>query len=160
MKKVMVLMTVSMGFIMSLVLSLIGTLMGGHFTVPSWLVSFAISFVISLVIGFIVPIKKVSDAVCRKVGVVAESPKGNLVSGVVSDLIYTPIITVTMVSIMITNAAKAMKAAGVTEGIPTIGRALPASLIVSLVVGYVVIIIAQPILLKLFIPKGGKPEGV
>ena len=46
MKKIMILMTLLMGFTMSLVLSLAGTLLGGHFTIPSWLLSFGISFLL------------------------------------------------------------------------------------------------------------------
>lgn len=149
MKKVSMLMSVLMGFSMSLVLSLLGTGMSGHFTVPGWFVSFGISFVISLIIGFLVPMKLVGDAACKKCHIVPESLKGNLLSGLISNFIYTPIITIIMVSVMISNAAKQMKAAGQTEHIPTIGQTLVPSLIVSLVVGYIVIIILQPIFIKL-----------
>lgn len=145
MRKIGMMMTFMMGFTMSLVLSLTGTLSGGHFTVPSWLVSFGISFVISLIIGFIVPIKRVGDAVCNKVNVVPESFKGNLVSAFISDLIYTPIITIIMVVIMVGNAAK-----HAPEGqAPSIGQVLPGSLILCFVVGYIVIAIIQPVFLKM-----------
>jgi len=146
MKKIGIKMTVSMGVVMSFILSLVGTLMGGHFTVPSWLISFVISLLISLVIGFIVPIKKVGDAFCNKCKTNPESMKGNLLSGIVSDLIYTPLITVIMVVVMLGNAAKHAPAGAV----PTVGQVLPGSLLVCLIVGYVVIIIVQPILLKTF----------
>ena len=145
MKKVMIGMTVCMGLIMSLVLSLIGTLSSGHFTVPSWIISFGISFVISLIIGFLVPIKRLGDGLCRKCNVVPESFKGTLISAVVSDLIYTPIITIIMVVIMLNNAAKHAPAGAV----PPVGRVLPGSLAICLIVGYVVIVIVQPILIKL-----------
>lgn len=145
MRKIGMMMAILMGFTMSLVLSLTGTVSGGHFTVPSWLISFGISFVISLIIGFVVPIKKVGDAVCNKVNVVPESFKGNLVSAFISDLIYTPIITIIMVVIMVGNAAK-----HAPEGhAPSIGQVLPGSLILCFVVGYIVIAIIQPVFLKM-----------
>lgn len=136
-----------MGFTMSLILSLVGTLMGGHFSVPSWLISFGISLVISLVIGLLVPIKKVGDAFCRKCKVVPESGKGNLVSGLVSDLIYTPIITVIMVVVMLKLAEMNAPAGEV----PSVMQVLPMSLLVCFVVGYIAIILTQPLFLKLLL---------
>lgn len=141
-----------MGLTMSIILSLTGTLSSGHFTVLSWLISFGISFVISIIIGFIVPIKKVGDIVCNKVGVSPESMKGNLVSGMVSNLIYTPFITIVMVIVMVGNAAKHAPAGAV----PPVSRVLPGSLIISLIIGYIVIIIVQPLYLKLLIRKNNK----
>lgn len=144
MKKVGILMNIFMGFFMSVILSLVGTLSGGHFTVPSWLLSFAISFVISLVIGFLVPIMKLGDLACEKCKVNPRSLPGNLISGVVSDLIYTPLITIIMVNVMLHNAAKHAPAGMV----PTVGQVLPGSLLLCLVIGYIAIIILQPILIK------------
>lgn len=142
-------MNVLMGVTMSIILSLVGTFTGGHFTVPSWIVSFAISLVISLIIGFLVPIKKLGDMVCNKCKVIPESLKGNLLSGLVSDLIYTPIITIIMVTVMLNSAAKHAPAGAV----PPVARVLPGSLITTLIVGYIVIIIVQPIFLKMLIKK-------
>lgn len=140
-------MNILMGITMSFVLSLVGTLMGGHFTVISWLLSFAISLLISLAIGFIIPIKKVSDSACNKFKVVPESMKGNLVSACVSDLIYTPIITIIMVVVMLNNAAK-----HAPQGmVPPVSKVLPGSLLVCFVVGYIVIFIIQPLFLKMLL---------
>jgi len=158
MRKIGILMSILMGFSMSLILSLVGTLMGGHFTVPSWLISFGISFVISLIIGFIVPMKVVSDKACNGLKINPQSFKGNLLSSLISDLIYTPIITVTMVCIMVTNAKKQLAARGIPGG-PTILGELWPSLIVCLLVGFVVIAIIQPLFLKLLTRNlGKKPE--
>lgn len=149
MRKIGMCMNLLMGVSMSLVLSFVGTMTSGHFAIPMWLMSFGISFVISLVIGFAVPIKKLGDMACTKCKVNPESFKGNLVSSLVSDLIYTPIITIIMVVTMLTNAAKHAPAGSV----PPVGRVLPGSLIISLVVGYVVIAILQPLFLKMLIKK-------
>ena len=142
-------MTIFMGIIMSFVLSLIGTFMGGHFSIKSWLISFGISLMISWAIGFIVPLKKISDSACKGCKIDPESFKGNLISGLISDLIYTPIITIVMVVVMLGNARKHAPAGKV----PTVGKALPGSLLVCFLVGFVVIIIIQPLLIKLFTRK-------
>lgn len=140
-------MCILMGFTMSVILSLVGTATSGHFTVPSWLISFGISLVISLVIGFVVPVNKLGDMACRKCKAEPRSLKGNLISSLVSNLIYTPIITILMVTVMVGNAAKhAPKGA-----VPPVTKILPGSLLISLVVGYVVIVIAQPLYLKLLL---------
>lgn len=110
MKKMGLSMSVLMGLTMSFILSLVGTLGSGHFTVPGWLRSFVISLVISLVIGFVIPMKQVSDAACSKAGISVNTTKGRLFSALISDLIYTPLITVIMVSVAITGAGKAIDA--------------------------------------------------
>lgn len=133
-----------MGVCMSFVLSLTGTLSGGHFTVPSWLISFVISTVISLIIGFVVPIKLLGDKFCGVCKVNPMSFKGTLASALISNLIYTPLITVIMVTIMVGNAAKHAPA-GMA---PTVGQVLPGSLLICLIVGYIAIVILQPIIIK------------
>lgn len=145
MRKVGILMNVFMGLIMSLVLSFVGTMTSGHFAIMSWGVSFLISFVISLVIGFAVPIKKLGDGACAKCKVNPMSFKGTLLSAVISDIIYTPIITIIMVVVMLKMAVKHAPAGAV----PSVGQVLPGSLIICLLVGYVVIVIIQPLLIKL-----------
>ena len=142
-------MNILMGVSMSFILSLVGTVTGGHFSAVSWGVSFMISLVISLVIGFVVPIKKVGDMACKKCKVVPESMKGSLISGFISDLIYTPLITVIMVIVMLKNAAKHAPAGAV----PPVARVLPGSLVVCFAVGYIVIIIIQPLFLKMLMKK-------
>ena len=52
--------------------------------------------------------KKASDYVCAKAGVSANSMKGNLLSALISDLIYTPIITIVMVVLMIGAANRTL----------------------------------------------------
>lgn len=149
MKKVGICMNILMGASMSIILSFVGTMTGGHFSIPSWLISFGISFVISLVIGFLIPIKKLGDALCMKCKVNPNSMKGNFLSAVVSDLIYTPIITIAMVVIMLGNAAKHAPAGAV----PPVSKVLPGSLAICLVVGYIVIVIIQPLFLKMLLKK-------
>lgn len=141
-----------MGLSMSILLSLVGTLLGGHFTVPSWLFSLGISFVISIVIGFAVPIKKLGDGLCEKCKTNPMSFKGTLISAIVSDLIYTPIITIVMVVLMLNLAAKHAPAGAV----PPVSKVLPMSLVVCLIVGYIAIIIFQPLFMKMLLKNNQK----
>ncbi len=110
MRKMGLSMSMLMGLTMSFVLSLVGTLGSGHFTVPGWIRSFVVSLVISLILGFIVPMKKVSDAACAKLNLPLRTMKARLLSALISDLIYTPLITVIMVSIAVMGAGKAIDA--------------------------------------------------
>ncbi len=153
MKKVARKMAVLMGFSMSLVLSLVGTATGGHFTIPSWLISFGISFVISLMIGFLVPVKLISDKLGAALHIKPRTLGDNLFSSLVSDIIYTPIITIIMVVTMLKMAAAHAPAGAV----PPVGKVLPGSLLICFLVGYVVICVLQPIFLKICM-KGMRPE--
>lgn len=150
MKKVVIGVTLLMGLTMSLILSLIGTLMGGHFTLPSWLMSFGISLVMSLIIGFAVPVKKLGDSFCGKCHAESRSLKGTLLSSIISDLIYTPAITIVMVVVMLKNAAAHAPAGA---AIPSVGQLLVPSLLVCLAAGYIAIFIFQPLYVKLLIGR-------
>lgn len=154
MKKIMALMSVLMGFVMSFVLSLVGTLVGGHFSIQSWMLSFGISLVLSIIIGFVVPVKPLGDKFCNKHNVVPESPKGNFCSALISNLIYTPFLTIVMVSTMVLMATKEVPSWQARLNI--LGHALIPSLIVCFVVGYVAITIFQPLFVKLIINSNKK----
>lgn len=156
MKKIMVMMTILMGFTMSLVLSLVGTLVGGHFSVQSWLLSFGISFILSLIIGFIVPVKKLGDKFCGKCNTIPESPKGNFLSALISNLIYTPFLTIVMTCTMVGIATKQIP--DMAKRISIMVRSCIPSLIICLIVGYFVIVIVQPLFIKLLIGKRGGPR--
>ena len=98
MKKIGKEMSIYMSIAMSLFLSLTGTLTSGHFTIPGFIISFLISTVISMIIGLIVPMGKVNNSVERKLGLEQGSMKARCIDSLISDLIYTPIMTLCMVS--------------------------------------------------------------
>lgn len=108
-KKIGRYMNIRMGLTMSLVMSFIGSLLGnissGHFSVPGWLISFAASFVfasiLALLIGFIVPMKKINDGAERKFNLQNGTFKKSLIQGLISNLIYTPIIGLTMAALSV-----------------------------------------------------------
>ena len=148
MKKIGMQMSICMGVTLSLCLSLLGNLMGGHFSLPGFLISFLLSTFVSLVIGFLVPMQKVGGAACRKAGIPERSPKGNALSSLISDLIYTPVITLCNVFLGYRNA--------VSHGssVPFAGMFIK-SLAVSLVVAYVLIFLLTPLFLKMILKKNG-----
>ena len=138
-KKIGIWMSILMGVTMSFGLSLTGNLFSGQFTMQGFLLSFLVSTLISLVIGFLVPMKKVGDAAVRKAGIRPRSLGANLLTALISDLIYTPVITLVMVIMAYVNAT--------SHGaqIPFLPMFLR-SLLISLLVGYVLIFIFMPLL--------------
>lgn len=148
MRKVGIEMNLCMGITLSFFLSLVGTLSSGHFTVPSWLMSFAISTVISIIIGLLVPMNKVMNAVDRKAGLQPGSLPARFLDSLISDLIYTPILTLCMVGLAYWNATR--------HGQPM--PFLPVflnSLLLTLAVGYILIFIFQPLFMKAILKRNG-----
>ncbi len=155
MKKIGMKMSLLMGVSLSFCLSLVGNLTSGHFTVPGFLISFVLSTLISLVIGFLIPMKKVSDGVCDRMGLKPGLGR-RCMETLLSDLIYTPVITLVMVAF-----AHKMATRGGAQ-IPFLPMFLR-SLVISLLVGYVLIFILMPVFLGMLtknMPQGGPPEGV
>ncbi len=151
MKKISRRMSLCMGVTLSFFLSLIGTATSGHFSVPGWIISFIISTIISLIIGFLVPVKKVSDNACQKFNMQPGKLSTRCFESLISDLIYTPIITFCMVLFAYLMATR--------QGAPL--HFLPmflSSLIICLIAGFVLIFIFMPLYMKLIIGKAQKPE--
>ena len=92
-------MAIRMGILMSLCLSLVGTLTSGHFTVPGFIISFVLSSILSLIIGFVIPIGKVTSGLCEKMKLKRGSIGARIFESVMSDAIYTPIMTLAMVAL-------------------------------------------------------------
>ncbi|MCR5670425.1 MAG: hypothetical protein K6G10_05425 [Butyrivibrio sp.] len=144
-------MGIRMGILMSLCLSLVGTLTSGHFTVPGFLLSFVVSSVISLIIGFVVPLGKIGAGACKKAGLKQGSMGARLLESFISDLIYTPLITLAMVFMAYSLA---MRMSGGNAQL-NFGRMFLGSLLICFVVAYVLIFIFQPIFLKQLLKKEG-----
>lgn len=162
MKKIGIQMNIFMGLFMSIILSIVGTTFGQATSaagiqfpgiIIGIVVSFIASFAISLIIGFIVPMKKVGDGVCNLFKTSSNAILGKVVSALASDLIYTPVITFAMVAIARFMAGKQNPEA-LAHMPPYIIMVLP-SLALTLVVGWVVIFIIQPILMKRILKKNG-----
>lgn len=155
MKKIGIQMGLLMGVTLSFCLSLTGLVSAGKFSVPALLINFAVSFVISMIIGVLVPMQRVGNAVIAKAGLEPRTMKARLLESLISDLIYTPVITFCMVFI----AYKQAVSHGAKIPFPPM---LIKSMIISLIVGYILIFIFQPLFLKIIMKKngvGGPPAG-
>lgn len=158
MKKIGIGMSFLMGIVLSFFLSLVGTLSGGHFTIPSWLISFLISFVISIIIGLLVPMKPVLDKADAKAGLKPGTLPARFFESLISDLIYTPIISLCMVSFAYFQVKRA--AAFVPDMVvPPFLPMFLKSLLLTMAVGYVLIFIFQPLFMKMFMKKYGMLNG-
>ena len=154
MKKMNIQMSLMMATTLSFFLSMAGLLSSGKFTVPAFIISFIESFIISMIIGFFVPMKKVGDAAVAKAGIEPHSLKARLLETLISDLIYTPIITFCMVFMAHRQASKGGNP-------PPFGIMLAKSMVISLVLAYIIIFIVTPIFIKFLMKKngiGGPPD--
>lgn len=160
MKKVGIIMSICMGITLSLCLSLIGNLRAeGGFHLPMFLVSFAASTLISLIIGFCVPMHKISMAITKNMK--PRSIAAKLIEALVSDIIYTPFITLSMIILV---RFMADKMSGGNAQLPPFFVMFIGSLIVSLIAAYFIILIVSPLFMKLAfaiagVPAGGPPAG-
>ncbi len=145
MKKIGLGMNILMGLTMSVFLSLIGNLMSPQFSFIAFLISFLISTVISIILGFLIPMKKVGDTVVKAARLHPGSIGARCLESFISDLIYTPIMTVSMVFFAY------IMAGGNMPFIPTLLR----SLLVSMIVGFVLILVFMPLYLKLLMKING-----
>lgn len=149
MKSIGIKMSILMGITLSFSLSLTGNLSSGRFSIPAFLSGFVISLIISLVIGFLVPMGKLGASFCRKLGLNSGTLGARLFESLISDIVYTPLITF----IMVTMAYKSAVSHGAKLSyLPMLGK----SLIISLVVGYILIFIFMPLYLKLLTGPRGK----
>lgn len=144
MRKVGMTVSILMGVTMSFFLSLIGTLTSGHFTVPAWLISFLISTLISLIIGFIVPMKKVTSGASGILKLKEGSFAARCVESLVSDIIYTPLMTF----IMVFYAYRSAISHGAPAQSMNLGRMFLGSVGTCFAAGFVLIFIFMPVYLK------------
>ena len=149
MRKIGKAMAIRMGILMSFFLSLIGTLTSGHFTPVGFLLSFVVSSIVSLLIGVLVPIGKITTGASRKMNLKGGSFGALFVESFISDLIYTPIMTLIMVFLAYTMA---MKMSGGQAGLNFLGMFLP-SLGICFVAGLILIMIFQPIFFRSLMKK-------
>ena len=136
MRKIQRQMAIYMGVTLSFCLSLFGNATSGNFTVPGWIISFILSCIISLIIGWFVPMKTVSDKITGAMGL--EQGKGitRVVEALISDIIYTPIITFAMILLAYRQATAH---GGQMPFVPVFIEALIKSLIVGLIIIFILI---------------------
>ena len=153
MRKVEIIMTLLMGVTLSFCLSLIGNLTSEEgFKLKPFLISFAASTVISIIIGFIVPMRKLESGAVKAVKVRENSLPANIVSALVSDLIYTPVITLAMVALA---RKMVMKMSNGHARLEPFGMMYIKSLIISFIAAFFIILIVMPVYLKLSMKLAG-----
>ena len=151
MKKIGKQMNIYMGTLMSFALSLVGNLTSGHFSIKGFIMSFLISLVISIMIGFVVPIGQINKSLSRQFDLKPHHIVTRIVESFVSDLIYTPLLTLIMVAFSVTMASKS---SGGKAQIPILPAFL-GSLWICFIVGFILIFIFQPMLLRFILKKEG-----
>ena len=142
-----------MALLMSFGLSLTGNLLAERPPempmapiIIGFLACFLISFVVSFGIGIFVPIPKVNAALARKFHLQPGAPKTHFIESVVSNLIYTPLIT----TVMVLFVYFAMMPEGHK---PPFLPMFIHSQIVCFIVAQVLILIFVPIIVKRLLPK-------
>ena len=160
-KKIGMLMSVYMGFVMSIFMTVTGVCVGmlpnvlKHRIPPQAMISslisgFFISFAISMMIGFVVPMKTITDSATKNM---KPGMGKRCFETLISDAIYTPVISLVMVAFAYMSNNKN------GEGGPTYLMMLIPSLIACFIVGYIIIFLVQPAILKHLMKRFGKGEG-
>ena len=155
MKKVGRKMSVLMGVTMSLCMSLVGNLTSGHFTVPGFISSFIISTIICLVIGLFVPIGPIAHNASIKCGLEKGSLGARALESLITDLFFTPIMTVAMITFAYNMAKKHGES---MKFVP----AFLSSLGLGLVICFLLAFILTPVYMKIAMKgseAGGPPSG-
>ncbi len=158
MRKVGTTISFMMSFTLSFFLSITGVVTGnmrnireGNVSMPqlvlSIIVSYIMSTVISLMIGFIVPMGKVNEALAGNM----KGIKRRLYEALISDLVYTPIITFAMTGYAYTKVMRESQGMAQIHFIPM----FLSSLLICMAVGYVFIFILQPVFTKIAFKKHG-----
>ena len=148
MKKAGCQMSLLMGFSMSCILTLIGLLSAGKFTVIGFLSSLLISFVVSVIIGMIIPMKNISDGLLKKFNLKAGTLKARVLEALVSDVLYSPLMTFVMVYLAYRQA--------VAHGARiSFGPMLLKSEIISFIAAFVLSFVLTPVFMKFVMKKNG-----
>ena len=131
-------MSVLMGAAMSTVLSLVGMLSSGKFTLKGYLLNVLISFLL----GLIVPIRKLSDQLTGRLNLPPGSVKARLAEALVSDAVYTPLMTTVMVYLAYRQAvAHGARISFLLMWLPSMG--------ISLLVAFVLAYVLSPLMMKI-----------
>ena len=105
---------------------------------------------VALIIGFIVPIGKLGKGASGRLGLEEHSLGARCIESLVADLIFTPVMTVAMVSFAYMMAKKH------DEAMPYV-PALLRSLAIGLVLGFMLAFVLTPVYLKIAM-KGAGPD--
>lgn len=148
-------MSIRMGIVVSFCMSLVGTLASGHFTPVGFIISFIASMIVALLIGRFVPVGKISHDFIQKRGMQPGKLSARLAEAMISNLVYTPVITLAMVALAYFMAMRQSNGMAQISFLPMFLH----SLLICFIVGFFVIFLIQPIFLKSLMKKYGvNPE--
>ncbi len=178
MKKINIRMSLYMGLAMSFALSVVGNILSDRFSFPIFFITLFASFIISVLIGLAVPMRRIGQAATKNMK--QGSIGARALESLISDLIYTPVITLTMICIVrklvpvfAGMAAKQSEklALGSSEGkeamelayleksqealdnLPPFAIMFFSSLALCFVIAYVLIFFLQPLFLKMLLKR-------
>ncbi len=140
--------SIYMGISMSFFLSLFENILSGHFTLMLFLATFMASTALSFVIGFFVPMGPITAAATKKMK--PGSIGAKLLSSFISDIIYTPVLTLAMVVLV-----RLMVPPQALNNMPPLPVMFLGSLIPALIIGFILIMILMPIFQKIVFKKLG-----
>ncbi|WP_044915166.1 hypothetical protein [Butyrivibrio sp. WCE2006] len=144
-------MGIRMGILMSFFMAIIGPLSAGHLTIPGFISGFIISSIISIIIGLIIPVGKVTGAVCKKLKLERGKLLTRIVESLISDIIYTPVMTLAMVAFAYNMAMRQSGGMAQNSFLPMFLH----SCIICFVVAFFLILIFQPLFMKMLMKKNG-----
>lgn len=141
--------SIYMGITMSFFLSLFENIISGHFSLILFFATFFLSTTLSFIIGFFVPMGIIiSKATANmKKGSIAEK----LLSSLISDIIYTPVLTLAMIALV-----RVMLPDGALTNLPPFPIMFVGALIPAMILGYILIMIFMPIFQKMVFEKLNK----
>ena len=99
-------MCIRMGFVMSFFMCLIGNIASKHFSFEGFFVSWAACLIISYIVGYFVPVGKIGSIMCARHNIKFGTLKCKFTRSLASNLIYTPVLTLTMVGLAYAMALK------------------------------------------------------
>ena len=141
MKTVGRLVSIFMGLSITLVMSILGPLKSGHITAPAVLVSFLCGSILSTAIALLVPIKKISDSACGKIHVNPEGFVGRIISSLIGDVVFTPLMTFAMVFMN-------YKRAKMVDPNLVFGKMFIGNFIFSFIIAFFLVLIFIPLFIK------------
>lgn len=152
MKKVGFHMNILMGFVISLCLSTTNTMAAEKPDMYTWLISFGTSALISFAVSFIIPIRKIEGGALHALKIKERTLPAKLISTFISDLIYTPFLTLAMIALVRMIVTKASNGHAHFPPFPIM---FIKSFIFSFVVAYCIIYIFQPLILRFVLKANG-----
>ena len=175
MKKISIRMSLYMGLAMSFTLSLVENISSKRFSFPIFFITLGASFLISVLIGLIVPMGRIGQAATKNMR--QGSIGARALESLISDLIYTPVITIVMVwlvhnlvpvfagmaakqSVKLQGGSKeAMELASLeaneeaAANLPPLVIMFLTSLALCFVIAYVLIFFLQPLFMKMLLKR-------